>query len=119
MSQFDCYRLQMVYLTVEHHPERNLPHKTWQNTFDTFDQLEHLLHALHKSLCVCVFHCVFTFLEIIKYNMLEMLHIFSHFSFKMAKQNFTSFAKYFLMHADMTGATIQSNKIISNEIKDN
>ena len=27
--------------------------------------------------------------------------------------------KFFLMHADMTAVTIQSNKIVSSEVKDN
>ena len=40
-------------------------------------------------------------------------------SIKMAAQNFTNFDKFFLMHTDMTAVTIQSNKIVSNEIEDN
>ena len=36
----------------------------------------------------------------------------------MATQKFTNFDKFFLMHVDMTVVTIQSNKIILNEIKD-
>ena len=36
MSQFDCQ--QLLYLTVKHHPVRNLQHQTSQTTFDTFDQ---------------------------------------------------------------------------------
>ena len=47
---------------------------------------------------------------------MKMLHIFS---IKMAAQNFTNFVKFFLMHADMTAVTIQSNKIALNEVKDN
>ena len=75
MSQFDCYRLRLVYSTVEHRrPAKNLQHNTWQTTFDTFDQSQHLLHTLHKSFLSL--SCIFTFLEIIKYNMLKMLHIF-------------------------------------------
>ena len=38
---------------------------------------------------------------------------------KMAAQKFTNFDKFFLMHTDMTAVTIQSNKIVSNEIEDN
>ena len=37
----------------------------------------------------------------------------------MATQKFTNFDKIFLMHADMTAATIKSNKIALNEVKDN
>ena len=52
----------------------------------------------------------------------EMLLDFSIFNIKMATQKFTSFDKilfvFFLMHTDMTSVTIQSNKIVSNEVKD-
>ena len=37
----------------------------------------------------------------------------------MATQKFTNYDKLFLMHADMRAVTIQSNKIVSNEVKDN
>ena len=38
----------------------------------------------------------------------------------MATQKFTNFDKCFLlMHTDMTAVTIQSNKIVLNEVKDN
>ena len=37
----------------------------------------------------------------------------------MAAQKFTNFDKLFLMHANMTAVTIQSNIIVSNEVKDN
>ena len=38
----------------------------------------------------------------------------------MATQKFTNFDKvFFLMYADMTAVTIQSNKIVSKEVKDN
>ena len=51
----------------------------------------------------------------------EMLLDFSIFSIKMATQKFTSFDKvlfvFFLMRTDMTSVTIQSNKIVSNEVK--
>ena len=33
MSQFDCYQLQLVYLTTEHWPVRNLQCKTSQTAF--------------------------------------------------------------------------------------
>ena len=49
MSRFDRYLLQLVYLTVEHHPARNLQHETLETTFDTFNQSQHLLRKLHKS----------------------------------------------------------------------
>ena len=37
----------------------------------------------------------------------------------MAIQKFINFDKFFEMHSDMTAVTIQSNKIVSNEVKDN
>ena len=37
----------------------------------------------------------------------------------MATQKFTNFEVFLKMHADMTTVTIQSNKLVSNEIKDN
>ena len=80
MSNFDQYQLQLVYLTVEHRPVRNLRHKTSQTTFDTFDQSQHRLHTLHKSFLVC-FSCIFTFLETIKHNMLKVLLIFFHLQY--------------------------------------
>ena len=36
----------------------------------------------------------------------------------MATQKFTSFDVFFLMHADMTAVTVESNKIVLNEVKD-
>ena len=42
MSQLDCYQLQLVYLTIEHHPERNLQHETSQTTCDKFSHLKQL-----------------------------------------------------------------------------
>ena len=38
ISQFDFCELQLVYPTMEHHPVRNLQHKTLQTNFDMFDQ---------------------------------------------------------------------------------
>ena len=38
---------------------------------------------------------------------------------KVATQNFTSFDGVFLMHTDMTAVMIQSNKTVSDEVKDN
>ena len=43
----------------------------------------------------------------------------SIFSIKMAAQKFTNFDGFLKIHADMTAVTIQSNKIVSNEVKDN
>ena len=43
--------------------------------------------------------------------------VYSIFNIKMATQKFTNFM-CFLMHADLTTITTQSNKIVSNEVKD-
>ena len=37
----------------------------------------------------------------------------------MATQQFTNFGKFFKMHAAMIAVTIQSNKTVFNEVKDN
>ena len=79
MSPFVSYQLQLVYLTMEHRPLRNLQHETSQTTFDTFDQSQHLLHTLQQSFLHV--SCVFTFLEIIKHDILTMLHIFFHLQY--------------------------------------
>ena len=42
----------------------------------------------------------------------------SIFNIIMATLKFTNFDKFFKMPADVTAVTIQSNKIVSNEIKD-
>ena len=65
-----------------------------------------------------VFSCTFTFLEIIKHNMPKCCFFPSIFSIKVDTQNFTNF-DFFLMHADMTLVTIQSNNIVSNSVQDN
>ena len=38
---------------------------------------------------------------------------------KITAQKVTNFGTFVLMHTDMTAVTIQFNKIVSNEIKDN
>ena len=37
----------------------------------------------------------------------------------MAVQNFTKVVKFFIVHADVTAVTIQSNKVVWSEVKDN
>ena len=66
MLWFVLYQLQLVYLTVEHCPARNLQQETLQITFDTFNQSQHFLHTLRKSFVR--FSWVFTFLEVMKCN---------------------------------------------------
>lgn len=48
----------------------------------------------------------------------KMLLFPSIFNIKMATQKFTSIDK-FLMYVGLTAVTIQSNTIVSNEVKDN
>ena len=55
VSRFDPCQLQLVYLTMEHHPVRNLQHETSQTTFDEFSQSQHLLHTLLWSIFVFQF----------------------------------------------------------------
>ena len=74
MSQFDCYRLQLVYPTMEQCPRRNLRQKISQTTFDRFDRSQHLLHNCTILFCLSL-SCIFTFLEMMR-NMLKRLHIF-------------------------------------------
>ena len=33
IPQLDCYQLQLVFMTMEHHPARNLQHETCTNHF--------------------------------------------------------------------------------------
>ena len=77
MSQFDCYQLQLVYPTVEHHPARNLQHGTSQTTFDMFNQSQHLLHMLHRSFFVFQLCLYLSWNNKAEYA--EMLLIFFHF----------------------------------------
>ena len=53
-----------------------------------------------------------------KHNILKMLLLSSIFNIKVATQKFTNF-DFFLMYADVTAVTIQSNKIVLKEVKDN
>ena len=48
-----------------------------------------------------------------------MLLLPSVVSIKITTQKLTNFDVFFKMHADMIDVTIQSNKIVSNEVKDN
>ena len=114
MSQFDCYQLQLVYPTVAHNPA-NLQHEILQTTFGMFSQSQHILHTLQRSFLY--FSCIFIFLEIIKHNMLKMLLFSSLVNIKMSTQKSTVKKKN--LHVDMTAVTIQSNKIVLNEVKEN
>ena len=51
--------------------------------------------------------------------MLKYCVFSSIFNIKMAAQKCTNFDKFFKMHTDMTAVTIQSNKVVSNEVKNN
>ena len=87
--------------------------------FDMFNQSQHHFHMLYKPFFVC-FRCIHTFLEIIKHNVLKMLLFLPWSVLKWLHRNSPILVSFFLkMHADMTAVTIQSNKLISNEVKDN
>ena len=56
MSWSDCYQLQLVYPIVEHHPVRNLQHKTSKTTFDTFS---HSIFSIHGTIFFFFFFFAF------------------------------------------------------------
>ena len=117
MSQCDHYQVQLVYSITEHHTVRNLQHKTSQNTFDTLDQSQHL--SSYTAQIVFVFQGVFNlFFVIINHNWWKCCFLLSIFNNKMATQKFTSFDEFFFKCMLMC-QLIQTNKIVSNEVKDN
>ena len=84
--------------------------------------------SFSANLCLC-FSCIFIFLDILnmpkmgyayyaKHNMPKMFLFSFVFNIKMATQKFTSLIHFLKMHTDMSAVTMQSNKIVSNEIKD-
>ena len=97
---------------------RSLQHETSQTAFYAFGQTQRLLGTLHKSLFVC-FSCVFTFLEILQHNIPKMLHIFFHPVLKWLHKNSPILVSFLKMHSDMAAVTMQSNKTVTNEVKDN
>ena len=85
MSQFDSCQLQLVSLTLEHRPARNLKHKMSQTTFDmVWSVTEPSLYT--AQVFFLHFSCIFNILAIIKDNMPEMLLYFFIFNIKMATQ---------------------------------
>ena len=111
ISGFDHYHLQLINLTGEHHPTRNLQRETSKTTFGMFDVLQYLLHTLHKS--YFVFKRVVCFFNLswnIKHDMLKMLLFIFHLKQQNTTKKFTNFAKiFFKIHTDMTAMVIQSN----------
>ena len=83
LSGFGRYQLQLVYLTVEHRPGRDLQHKTLLTR-----SISHNTFSIH---CTNHFLCF----EMVKHNMLKMLIISSIFNIKMATQKFTNFDIFF------------------------
>ena len=71
----DFNHLQLVYLTMEHCPARNLHHETLQTIFDMFNPPQHLLSTLCQSFSV--FLLCFYLYEMIKHNMLKMCIFFN------------------------------------------
>ena len=81
--------------------------------------ISHSTFSIHCTNLYLYFSCIFTFLEIIKHHLPKDSVFSPIFSIQMAAQKFKNFDKFFIMHADITAVTIQSNKIVLNEIKDN
>ena len=81
---------------------RTKPHKALltHSVSDSSFSMYHTILSLH-------FSCIFTFLKIIKHNMLKMLIFFSSSVLKWLYKNSTIFL-FFKMHSDMTAVTIQS-----------
>ena len=113
MSWFDRYQLQLVYLTREHGPGRNLQQETLQTSFNLFNQSQNFAkhHILNRA-------STFIFLEIIEHTIPQMLLLLFHLENWSGYTKFTNFDFFFLMHADMMAVTKQSNKVVLNEVKD-
>ena len=113
MTWFDHYQLLLVYLTMEYHLVRNLQCKTSQTT------LAHSIsHSTFSIRCTNLFLClssIYTFLEIIKHDLLKC-HFLPFSILECLPQN-SPILMFVLMHADMNTVTIQSNKIVCNEVK--
>ena len=81
--------------------------------------ISHSTFSIHYTNLFLRFSCIFTFLEVIKHKMPKMLLFSSIFNIKIATQKFTSFNVFFLNAHWYDSCHIQSNKIVSNEVKDN
>ena len=116
MSLFVHHQRHLVYLTLEHHPTRNPQQKLCTPLLT--HSISHSTFSIHHANLFLCFSCVFSFLEVIKYNMPRMLLFPSIFYIKMATQK-SPILMFFKKCTDMTAVTIQSNKIVSKEVKDN
>ena len=89
ISWFDHHQLQLLYSIMEDCPVRNFQTKlhkpllTHLISYSTF----FIQGSLHFSF-------IFTFLEIIKYNMMKVLLFSSTLNLKLAIQQFTNFGKF-------------------------
>ena len=73
MSQFDRYQLQLVYPSIGSNIQQEISStKLCKPLFDTFYHSQHILHILHFFFFLA-FQLHFTFLEVIKHDMLKML----------------------------------------------
>ena len=75
--------------------------------------------SVHCTNLFLRFGCVFTFLEIIKHNMPKMLLFSSIFNIKRLHKNSPTLISLFLNAHGYDSCHIQSNKTVSNEVKDN
>ena len=115
MSWFEFYQLQLVYLTWEHCLARNFQRKSSKATFDTL--ISHSSFSMHKTFFFFLhFSLTFIFLEIIKHNMPKCYFILPSSMLKWLHKNSPVLISTFKMHTDMTAVTIQSNRIVSNEV---
>ena len=85
MSQFDCYQLQLVYLTLENYPVRNLQ----QYFAHHFWHVRSVTAPPHTALFFFFLHfsCAFTFHEVVKHNMMKMLLFLSSSILKELHKN--------------------------------
>ena len=116
VSWFDSYQLQLVYLTVENHPTRNLQHEIPKTAFDT--SISHSTFSIHCAdlFMFLLFSCIFTILEIIRHTILKMYFFLPSSVLKWLHEN-SPVLIFFLMQADMTAVTMQSRKNASNEVR--
>ena len=111
---FDRYQLQLVYPTVEHRPERNLQHETSLTTFDTFNQSQHLLD---KSFCALQLHFYLSWKN--KEYAKNVAFFLPPSILKWLHKNSPILISLFLNARWYDSCHIQSNKIVSSEVKDN
>ena len=87
MSQLDHCQFQLVHLTMSI-VQWEISSMKLRKPLLTFS---HSIFSIHCANLFLHFSCIFTFLEIIKHNMLKMLHIFFHLQYQWLYKKFTNF----------------------------